>query len=223
LLTAAAVATAGAILLVCTKAPAVKTPLLVLDGMEFHYEELAPYVTFLDSFVPEGGRKTKMLRVLEEHVIPLRLAQRAFAKERTAMLQSALALRSVATNVEELERQSVQMKDKRRANLTRSHALMPVAMFVFDPLAIGAVSKPLELPHGWFVVGAFDLKESPGQLLDDYVDALQVGFVTHTAGEWHDWYEAQKLVLADKASWIDPEFATAMPPWIRPPKPQNKS
>lgn len=223
LLAAGAVLVAGAILLVCTKAPPAKPPLLVLDGLEIRHEDVAPYVAFLDSFLPEGGQKTKILKVLEEHLIPLRLAQRTFAKERAAMLESALALRSVASNVEELASQSSLMKNKRRANLNRTHALMPVAMFVFDPLAIGAVSDPIELPHGWFVVGAYELKESPGQLLDDYVDALQVGFVTHTSGDWNDWYEAQKAGLADKATFIDPDYATAIPPWIRPPKPQSKS
>jgi hypothetical protein len=198
--------------------PADEPRLLVLDGIEFRLADVAPYVQFFDSFLPEGGRKTKVQRVLEEYLIPLRLAQRAFPKERQAQKAIADGLCSVATNVEELERQTVQMKDRLRANMTRTQAQIPVAMFLFDPLRVRAVSEPLELPQGWFVVAAHDLIASPALQIADYVDALQVGFVTHTSGDFYKWYEAQKVALADKATFVHPDHLTAMPPWIQPPK-----
>jgi hypothetical protein len=215
----AALTVTGLVLGGCGDEKPVDEPrLLVLDGIEFRLDDVMPYVQFFDSFLPEGGRKTKVQRVLEEYLIPLRLAQRAFPNERQTQKANADGLRSVATNVEELERQTAQVKDKLRANMTRMQALLPVAMFLFDPLRVRAVSDPIELPQGWFVVAAYELFQSPGLQVSDYVDALQVGFVTHTAGEFYKWYEAQKVALASKATFVHPDFVTAMPPWIQPPK-----
>jgi hypothetical protein len=191
--------------------------LLVLDGIEFTLADVEPYVAFHDSFLPEGGRKSKIRRALDEHLIPLRLAQRAFPAERARLRAQAEALCSVATNAYELERQSQMLQDKRRSNLTRSTALLPVAMHIFDPARVGAVSPPLELPHGWFVVGVFDLQTSPGLVMADYVDALQVGFVTHASPQFLAWYRDQQQLLADKATFVHPDFEHAMPPWLRMP------
>lgn len=210
----------AAVLAACGGEPAAsaETRLLVLDGIEITLADVAPYVTFYDGYLPEGGRKSKVLRALEDQVLPLRLAQRAFAPQRAAQRQLAEAICSVATNAIELEQQSQQVRDKRRANLTRGTALLPVGMWAFDPTRVGAVSPPLELPHGWFVVGLFDLKESTGLVLDDYVDALQVGFVTHTRIDFDAWYREQQVLLADKATFVHPDYEHALPSWLRPPK-----
>ncbi|MBM3973902.1 MAG: hypothetical protein FJ301_07355 [Planctomycetes bacterium] len=192
--------------------------LLVVDGIEITFADIEPYIAFYDGYLPEGGRKSKVLRALEDQVLPLRLAQRAFPAERARLRAQAEALCSVATNALELEQQSQQVRDKRRANLTRSTALLPVGMWAFDLTRVGAVSPPLELPHGWFVVGLFDFRESPGLVMDDYVDALQVGFVTHARIEFDAWYREQQALLADKATFVHPDFEHALPSWLRPPK-----
>jgi hypothetical protein len=57
--------------------------------------------------------------------------------------------------------------------------------------------------------------ESPAQLLNDGVDLLQIFCVTHTQYEWHEFYKAEKQRLADKASFVNPEYVHAMPDWIR--------
>lgn len=211
---ALAVAAAAA---ACGREAPAETRLLVLDGIEITLADVEPYVAFYDSYLPEGGRKSKVLRALDDHLIPLRLAQRAFPEERARLRAQAEALCSVATNAYELEQQSQQVKDKRRSNLTRSTALLPVAMHVFDPARVGAVSPPIELPHGWFVVGVFDLQPSPGLVMADYVDALQVGFVTHPSPQFQAWYLEQQGLLADKAAFVHPDFEHAMPPWLRVP------
>ena len=191
--------------------------LLVLDGIEIRFDELEPYVAFLDSFRPEGGRKTKVMLALTEHVLPLRLARRAFPAEREEQRRRAEALAAVADNVAELERQSALVEHKRRSALTRMKALLPVAMFLFDPLTRGAVSPPIEVPQGWFVVGAFDYQESPIALAD-HVDALQVGFVTHTSRQWTEWIEAEQQRIGAKATFVHPDYREMMPAWIEPPR-----
>ncbi|MBL8754861.1 MAG: hypothetical protein JNK15_16265 [Planctomycetes bacterium] len=192
--------------------------LLVIDGIEITHRDVAPYVVWLDSYLPEGGLKAKVRRALDDHLLPVRVAQRSFAKERAEQRQRADALRSVATNIEELDRATAQMASRRRSNVSRSKVHLPVAMFLFDPLNVRGTSQPIELPMGWFVVGAFDLVESPAQMLDDYCDALQVGFVTHTADQWRTFYDAQRLELAAKVTWVDPAWVSALPDWIKPPK-----
>jgi hypothetical protein len=218
-LSAAAVAiAAGIVASACADDPPAEPRLLVLDGIEFRLTDVDPYIAFLDSYVPEGGRKTKIQHVLEEVLIPLRLAQRAFPAERKALQERADALRSVATNVMELEQQTAVVKEKHRSEVTRKHVQMPVAMWAFDQLKVGAVSDPIEVPEGWFVVGLFNFTESPALAVSDYVDLLQVGFIHHNRTQMLQWYLEQKQLLADKATFIHPDYATAIPAWIRPKK-----
>jgi hypothetical protein len=217
---AAAAATVAGIAAACGDAPAkpAETRLLVIDGIEIGLADVEPFVTFLDSFVPEGGRKTKIQRVLDEHLLPLHLARRAFASERAALRERADALRAVAGNARELEQQAALVREQRRSNVTRTHIQLPVAMWAFDPLHVGATSDPIEVPEGWFVVGLFDLGESPALAVNDYVDLLQVGFVHHGRKSLAEWYGEQQRLLADKATFVHPDYVTAMPPWIRPKK-----
>ncbi len=202
----------------CRSEAAPETRLLVVDGIEIQLADVAPYVAFLDSFLPEGGKKTKIQRVLEEHLIPLRLAQRAFPVERAALAERAKALAAIAGNVTELEQQSALIDTKRRSTMTRMQAQLRVAMELFDPLRTGAVGPPIEVPQGWFVAAAYGLTESPSLVLEDVVDALQVAFVTHTAGPWAEWLEAQKQAIADKVTFLHPDYHGVLPPWLRAPK-----
>jgi len=192
--------------------------LLVVDGIEILLADVEPYVAFLDAVVPEGGRKTKILRVLEEHLIPLRLAQRAFPAERAALLERAKALAEVAGNVVELEEKAVVIDSKRRSTMTRMQAQLPVAMQLFDPLRTGAVGAPIEVPQGFFVAAAYTLTESPGLVLEDVVDALQVAFATHPAGPWRDWLAGQQQAIADKVTFLHPDHHGVLPVWLRPPR-----
>lgn len=216
---AALVLASGAAVFACgdDRAPAAETRLLVLDGMTFTLDDVAPYVAFLDSFMPEGGRKTKIQKVLEEHLIPLRLAQRAFPAEREELRKRAADLRSVAGNIEELERHAAQLENKERFDITRLQAQLPAGMFLFDPLKVRSVSDPIELPQGFLIVSAYELHQSP-VVVADYVDALEVPFVTHKRRQWRDWYEAQKSALAPTATFVHPDYRTAIPPWIQLPK-----
>lgn len=214
------VAGVGAAFLFATcKEPAAPPPkeLLVVDGLTIELAELDPYVQFLDSYLPEGGRKAKVRRVLEEHLLPLHLARRAFAAERAEQFRRATDLCTVATNVAELEVQSKSVPDRTRKHWSRSQAKLPVAMFLFDPLHTGAVSPPLEVPHGWIVAAAYAIEQS-ALTVDDHVDALQVAFATHTADRWTEWVIAEQRRIADKVTFVHPDYREAMPPWLVLPK-----
>jgi hypothetical protein len=215
-----ALGTAALLLAACGEpAPAPEPRLLVVDGVGIALAEVEPYVEFLASFMPNAGRKTKVQTVLEQYLLPLRFAQRAFPAQRAEQLTHAAALCSVATNVVELEQHAAQIPAhlKKETNLRRTHAQLPVAIFLFDPMLQGSVSPPIEVPSGYFVAGCLEMHES-ALALDDYCKALQVGFVTHSAIEWRQWWETEQARIADKVTFVHPDYREALPTWLKPPK-----
>lgn len=187
--------------------------LLTIDGLDIRFAEVEPHVKFLDSIGPEWATRVKFRRVLDEFTIPLRLAQRAFPTERTKLLERAKHLRSVATNAIELEQQGAQQVMKRQ-EVPRRGVEIPVAAFLFDPLTTGGVSDPIEVPRGWIVASTYEIKEA-ALVLDDLADAVQVGFLTHTPGDWVTWLEIEKRRLADKVTYVHPDFREHLPEWIK--------
>lgn len=191
--------------------------LLVIDGITITFDDLAPYVEFLHSYMPESGIKTRNLSALSEHVLPVAFARREFPEQRAEMLELARGLCDVAQNVNQLDEMTSLMEHRRRSNLTRITAKLPVAKFLFEPLNVGRVSPPLEMPHGWFVVAAYDLFESQ-LVMSDYVDALQVGFITHTSLEWRNWWDAQKPVIGERVTFVHPDYRDDLPKWMKAPE-----
>ena len=191
--------------------------LIVIDGITVTFADLQPYYDWLTEFRPGLGVRTKYAWALREHVLPLKLAEREFPTQRAEQRKLAHGLCSVATNVMELEQRSALIKDKTRSNLTRQSALLPVAMFLFDELTLNAVSQPIELPHGIFVVSAYERHESP-LVMADYVDALQVGFITHTSLEWQKYWIEKRAELGRKVTFLHPDYRDDMPDWIQPPQ-----
>lgn len=215
----ALLATTALILGACSdKSPPVEEKrMLVIDGIEILFEDLRPYVEFIESYRPAVGEKTKNVWVMRDHVLPMFAARRAFGEERAVMLERANALCSVATNILELEQHSKLIEHKRRSNMTRINAKLPVAMFLFDELMTNAVSPPIELPQGYFVVGSYDLNISP-LTIADFVDALQVGFVTHTSKDWRVWWESEQLRIGAKVTFVHRDYRDDLPPWMTVPK-----
>jgi len=200
-------------------APAPESRLLAVDGIEIALSEVEPYIEFLSSFMPNAGRKTSVQLVLDQYLLPLRLAQRAFPALRAEQRARAEALCSVATNVVELEQCAEglppHMKDVRAVR--RPHAQLPVAIFLFDQMLQGSVSPPIEVPTGYFVVGCLEMHESQA-VLEDYCKALQIGFVTHSRADWEKWIEAEHARVADKVTFVHPDYRDALPTWLKPPK-----
>lgn len=191
--------------------------LLVIDGIEITFADLQPYFDWLTSFRPELGIKTTYIWALRDHVLPLKFAQREFATERKEQLKLAQGLASVASNIYELEKQSKLISHKSRGNMTRQSAILPVAIWLFDELHTNAVSPPIELAQGFFVAGSYEFHPSP-MAMTEYVDALQVGFVTHTKMEWQTWWENEQLTLGKKVTFAHPDYRDDLPKWMDLPK-----
>ncbi len=209
----------------CTRAPvatqddpapqaqlAADTLLLTLDGIEFRWGEAAAFISFYDSIYPQWSLRTKLRKVLEDHLVPLRLAQRAFPELREEQLQKARAMQSVCGNALELARKAEGLHH-RRGEVGLQLVEVPVAMFLLDRARLGSVSDPVELPQGYMLCGALDLREG-GVVGDDLVDAVQVPFQTHDHPTFRKWLDEQQAALATKASFVHPDYRNAMPVWL---------
>ncbi|MEY4672309.1 MAG: hypothetical protein RL148_93 [Planctomycetota bacterium] len=192
---------------------AADTLLLTLDGIEFRWGDAAAPIAFYDSVYPQWSLRTKLRKVLEDHLVPLRLAQRAFPELRAEQLQKARAMQSVCGNALELARKAEGMHH-RRGEVGLQVVEVPVAMFLLDRAKLGSVSDPVELPQGYMLCGALDLREG-GVVGDDLVDAVQVPFQTHDHPTFRKWLDEQQAALATKASFVHPEYRNAMPVWLK--------
>jgi hypothetical protein len=196
------------------KAPPGADDLLMrIDGLDIRFGEVLPYLTVLDTVGPEWSPKVKFRRVLEEFTIPLRLAQRAFAEQRSKLLEQAKALCAVATNYRELEQYATNLSAQRK-QVSRRSVELPIALFLFDELLMGSVSAPIEVPRGFVVATAHELQAAP-MVINDQVDCLQIGFLTHSADEWQSWIANEQVRIASLVEFVHPDFRDHMPHWLR--------
>lgn len=186
--------------------------LLVVDGVTVTFGDLAQGLELFDRLDPNASRRGKIARILEEYVLPLEFARREFAAERAEQLEKAKALCAVAGNAVELQ-QAARLAGSEKAVSARQVEI-PIAAFLFDPALTGAVSPPIELPQGYVVAAALDLQQSLVVAHDRCV-AFQVGFTTHDAQGYAAWLRDLRRRLADKATWVHPDYRLAMPQWLR--------
>jgi hypothetical protein len=195
--------------------PGPEQRLLVLDGITITFGDLQPYADFLDRYWADAGRRTKLAKVLDDYVLPLRLAQRAFPTERKEQLDKANGLRSVAGNSIELEQAAKELGVQTK-QVTPGRVEIPTAMFLFDELRTNSVSDPIELPWGYRVCTAFALHRA-SVAVDDMADALMIGFATHDRTAWDTWLAAERQRIARKVTWVHPEYRDILPPWLKTP------
>lgn len=191
--------------------PAPTDRLLVVDGITITFADVQPFVDYLDSIYADHSRRTKIRRILDEYVVPMLLARRAFPEQRREQLERAKGLRAVADNVVELQTRAAVFQPARK-NWGRRDVELPVSQFLFDPARTGSVSDPIEVPHGYKLVGALDLAEA-AVVGDDLVDGIIVPFVTHDVPAFARWYDEQKAKLV--ATWIHPDYRDAAPEWLK--------
>ncbi len=196
---------------------------LRLDGMEFTFAEVDEWADFLRIAYPMAGRKTIVQAVLEQHVIPLRLAERAFPEERAQLLREATEASGVLTNVYELEQaqQGGNLEVQERRKYTRLQPAIPVAAHLFNRMNEGSVSKPLAVPRGFVLAATHEYTEVP-VAGEDLVEATQVGFFHHTVGAWNEWHAAEKARIKDKVTYVHPDFRDALPTWCERPRPAKE-
>jgi hypothetical protein len=189
------------------------TKLLEVDGLTITYGDLANEVAYLDSLAPEWSLRAKIRRVLEEFTLPLFLARREFVKERAEQLGKAASMAAASGNAAELLANS-KLHVHRHLQVTRRDVEIPISAFLFAEDKAGSVSPPIELPQGFVVAGALDLKLSAA-VLDDLCEAIQVAFYTHTGKDYLAWLEAARERIAGRVTHVHPDFRDAMPIWLK--------
>ncbi|MEQ1631986.1 MAG: hypothetical protein ABL997_06410 [Planctomycetota bacterium] len=186
--------------------------LLVVDDVTITYGDVKDQVEWLDQIAPEYSLRKKIQKVLPEYTLPVMFARREFGPSREKLFELAKTVRAASGNVEELEKNGSD-RTFRRATITRGDVEVPVAAFLFEPTNIGAVSQPIEVPGGWMLVSAVDLKQARVPM-EDLCEAVQVGFFTHDAKFWREWKQDLKARLQKRVSYVHPDYRLAMPPWL---------
>lgn len=186
--------------------------LLALDGIEITWGELADRVAWLDELAPEYSLQKKIQALLTDETITMRFARREFGAQREEQRQLAETFRASVGNVQELAKAGVH-RTYRRAPLTRGDVTVPVARFVFEETNVGGVTPVTEVPRGYVVAGAFDLKQARAPM-EDVVDVGILGFYTHDEGAWSGWTDQLRARIRTRVTYVHPDFRLAMPPWL---------
>lgn len=186
--------------------------LLVVDDVTITYGDVKQQVEWLDQIAPEYSLRKKIQKVLPEYTLPVMFARREFGPSREKLFELAKTVRAASGNVLELEKNGAD-RAFRRATITRGDVEVPVAAFLFEPTNIGAVSEPIEVPGGWMLVSAVDLKQARVPM-EDLCEAVQVGFFTHESKFWREWKQDLKTRLQKRVSYVHPDYRLAMPPWL---------
>ena len=193
--------------------PAPGDTLLVVDGVTVTFADVAAPVAFLDKMLPEYDERLKIQNALTKFTLPLLFARREFAEGRRHQFELAQTMRLASGNVEELERNS-RDQPVRRGIVTTGDVDLPVAAFLFDPEKVGSVSDPIELPQGYVLAGAFDLRPAP-QLVRTTCDSMQALFLTHPASQWGTWLGALQDRISTRVTYVHPDYVLAMPPFLK--------
>lgn len=191
--------------------------LLIVDGLSItraQVHEFDDYVLFYDSKV---GRKHLARHVLDDFVLPTALARRAFAAERRTLFAKAKEL-SDACQIEGLEallRYGKLQGGYPWQRKVRSKLRWSLGRWAFDEEHLLAVSPPLEMPQGFYVIAAESLEPELSRAFDR-VTVYLVPFLTHVAaGTFQPWLRGEKERIADRVEYVHPELEGALPPWLQ--------
>lgn len=191
---------------------------LVLDGIEVRRAELQPLVDYLGTTGERLGRAYRIEGALERHILPMKLAQRAFAAERAALRAKAEAMhRSVVASGNAYP----QLRSKGEViggvptpgYLARHQMELAQAMWCFAPENLGWCSPVLEVPQGFCMMAVQDYRPGETRTMDG-VDAYLVPFFHHDRGGFDAWYKEQKKALAGRLQYVHPDYADGLPRWI---------
>jgi hypothetical protein len=186
--------------------------LLVVDSVSIRWSDVEQQVAWLDGLAPEYSLRKKIQKTLSDYTIPVLFARRDFSEQRRQLFELAQTVRAASGNVEEL-RKHASDRPMLQSRLSVGNVELPVAAFLFDPTRVGAVSDPIEVPAGYLLVGCVDLTRTQVPM-EDTAECVQVGFVTHDAAAFREWETAMQERLADRVTFVHPDFRLAMPPWL---------
>jgi hypothetical protein len=190
---------------------------LEIDGLRISAEELADFEDYFRELDPTMGRNYRIGELLDQFVLPLHLARRAFGEERARARDLATSLAALVGNggyTELVKRGEVHGGYQPESPFGRNQLPMPVARYAFDERHLFQVSPPIEVPQGFCVIATYKLLQGVSTV-QDRVEAYVVLFDTQSTGGFSTWYKAEKQRIGDRVTYVHPDYRDALPPWVK--------
>ena len=194
---------------------------LELDGISVTRSEVADWYSYLDGLDPRIGHAFRDRQILEQHILPLKFAQRMFRQHRAELLANAEALVKVAPTLAELASVSKTAEDPKQRGYAPERATartdVPLAMAraIFAADKLGQVQGPIETPQGFVVVANRKLDKGI-TAFEDRADPWIVLFNTHMAREFDQWWRGARETAGKRVTYVHPDFKDSLPDWIQP-------
>lgn len=192
--------------------------ILVVDGVEIRRSELAEYEPYLRQLDPTMGEMTRLRELIQQFLLPLKMARRDFQEQRRVQRQRAEAViksLSPTPGADELMEQTKRVPGARKLEgWIRQHMQIPEQRWAFDDARVLQASPILETPLGFTILAS--LRKDPGPTLAyDKADIWFVPFHTHETKAFGAWWAKVQKDVAHKLTYVHPDYAEALPYWLK--------
>ncbi len=190
---------------------------LEVDGLQITAEELRQFDDYFENLDPTMGRNYRTRELLDQFVLPLRLARRAFAEDRAEKRQRATVLAEAVGNsgyAGLVERGEVYGGVKPDHPYSRNDLPLPLARFAFDEDHLFKVSPPIEVAQGFALIATFQLMQGISTV-EDQAEVYFVPFYTLDSAQFATWYEVQRDRIRNRVTFVHPDYREALPPWLK--------
>lgn len=202
-------------------APPPDKDLVVLraPGLEIKRSEIAALEGYVKKLDPTIGEMTRKRAILDNYLLPLKLARRDFPKERAQQRQRAEALARVlgkAASYDDLAAQSrLYPGAALEEGVVRQAMSLPEARWAFADENVGRTSPILETPRGYSILATLEKRAGPTMHYDS-VDVWVTPFHTHAnRRSYLDWLVRAKASLSGHLTFIHDDYKEALPYWLR--------
>ncbi len=189
---------------------------LEIDGLQITIDELNSYDQYFRELDPTMGRNYRTSELLDQFLLPMRLAQRAFPEERAKARVEAAALAEVVGNggYQELVRLGAVLGGfKPDKPFSRNQLPLALTRFAFDEDNVFKASPPIEVPQGFCLIASYRLHQGI-TTVEDQVEAYLVTFYTHDGSVFSTWYETEKHRIRNRVTYVHPDYRGALPAWV---------
>ena len=202
-----------------TEPPVERDPVILrVADLEVRQSEIATYEGYVKKLDPTIGEMTRKRAILDVYLLPLKLAQRDFPKERAKQRKSAEALAKVlggSAGYDELVSQSKRFPGARlQQGVVCRMMSLPEARWAFADEHVGRASPILETPRGYSILATLDKRPGPTMHYDS-IDVWVAPFHTHdNHPAYLDWLAKSKASLAGQLTFIHDDYREALPHWL---------
>ena len=192
--------------------------ILRVAGLEVRHSEILACEDYVEKLDPTIGEMARKRAILDLYLLPVKLAQRDFPKERAEQRRSAETLAKFlgdSAGYDDLATQSKRFPGARlEQGVVRAAMSLPEARWAFADEHIGRVSPILETPRGYSILATLDKRPGP-TMHYDAADVWVAPFHTHELRAYTDWLATAKASLSGQLTFIHDDYKEALPYWLR--------